>query len=154
MDVELLDRVMGAVEGVGKVDHFVGQLSTGWRKLRDEQRLQLGLPVAHRRPAARSETGRIQHHIVFLGTFATYGFPSPVYLCVHPHFPGMKAEDLAANDTPRSFCRGFDRSPCGIWCDQRRDPLRRPTGRTQRLRPAPSRIRASRARHSRHSPTL
>ncbi|KAJ7779542.1 hypothetical protein B0H14DRAFT_2961681 [Mycena olivaceomarginata] len=45
-DVEFLDQVMGAVEGVGKVDDFVGQLWTGWKTLRDEglvQPLQLGL---------------------------------------------------------------------------------------------------------------
>ncbi|KAJ7276425.1 hypothetical protein B0H12DRAFT_1085349 [Mycena haematopus] len=44
MDVEFLDNVMGAVDGVGKVDDFVGQLWTGWKNLRsDEMPLQLGL---------------------------------------------------------------------------------------------------------------
>jgi glutathione synthase len=40
-DVEFLDRVMGAVEGVGKVDDFVGQLWTGWKNLRDEGMIQV-----------------------------------------------------------------------------------------------------------------
>ncbi|KAH9831388.1 uncharacterized protein C8Q71DRAFT_301509 [Rhodofomes roseus] len=46
MDEEFLDRVMGEVEGVGKVDEFTGQLWRRWRKLRDEnvpRPLQLGL---------------------------------------------------------------------------------------------------------------
>jgi len=46
MDHEFLDKVMGAVKGVGKVDTFVGQLWSGWKQLRDEglvQPLQLGL---------------------------------------------------------------------------------------------------------------
>lgn len=36
MDNDFLDQVMGAVEGVGKVDEFVGQLWSGWKQLRDE----------------------------------------------------------------------------------------------------------------------
>jgi glutathione synthetase len=47
MDENFLDEVMGAITGVGAVDEFVGQLWTGWKKLRDEQSivqpLQLGL---------------------------------------------------------------------------------------------------------------
>ncbi|KIY73587.1 glutathione synthase [Cylindrobasidium torrendii FP15055 ss-10] len=47
MDTEFLDNVMGAEQGVGKVDNFTGQLWSGWKKLRDEnalaQPLQLGL---------------------------------------------------------------------------------------------------------------
>lgn len=35
MDEEFLDRVMGAEEGVGKVDDFIGELWRGWKKLRD-----------------------------------------------------------------------------------------------------------------------
>ena len=40
-DVEFLDRVMGAEQGVGKVDDFVGQLWRGWKKLRDEGLVQV-----------------------------------------------------------------------------------------------------------------
>lgn len=35
-DDEFLDKVMGGVEGVGKVDQFTGQLWTCWKRLRDE----------------------------------------------------------------------------------------------------------------------
>jgi glutathione synthase len=44
-DVEFLDQVMGAVEGVGKVDDFVGQLWTGWKTLRDEGLVQVGTHI-------------------------------------------------------------------------------------------------------------
>ncbi|EGO23546.1 hypothetical protein SERLADRAFT_408898 [Serpula lacrymans var. lacrymans S7.9] len=46
MDEAFLDRVMGAVEGVGKADEFVGTLWRGWKEVREEglvQTLQLGL---------------------------------------------------------------------------------------------------------------
>lgn len=43
LDEEFLDRVMGEVEGVGKVDEFTGQLWRRWRKLRDEGVVQVGL---------------------------------------------------------------------------------------------------------------
>lgn len=35
MDEEFLDRVMGTEQGVGKVDDFVGQLWSGWKRIRD-----------------------------------------------------------------------------------------------------------------------
>ncbi|KAF9522572.1 hypothetical protein CPB83DRAFT_776905 [Crepidotus variabilis] len=46
MDDEFLDKVMGAEEGLGKVDDFIGQLWRGWKQLRDDglaQPLHLGL---------------------------------------------------------------------------------------------------------------
>ena len=36
MDEAFLDRIMGGIEGVGKVDDFVGTMWKGWKKLRDE----------------------------------------------------------------------------------------------------------------------
>lgn len=35
MDVGFLDRVMGAEQGVGSVDSFIGQLWKGWKQLRE-----------------------------------------------------------------------------------------------------------------------
>jgi hypothetical protein len=35
-DEKFLDRVMGGVDGVGKVDEFTGQLWRCWKQLRDE----------------------------------------------------------------------------------------------------------------------
>ena len=37
MDEAFLDHVMGEVEGVGKVDDFVGTMWRGWKRLRDEK---------------------------------------------------------------------------------------------------------------------
>lgn len=37
MDEHFLDRVMGEVDGIGKVDEFTGQLWRRWRRLRDEK---------------------------------------------------------------------------------------------------------------------
>lgn len=34
MDEEFLDEIMGTEKGVGKVDDFIGQLWTGWKRLR------------------------------------------------------------------------------------------------------------------------
>jgi hypothetical protein len=36
LDEEFLDNVMGAVDGVGAVDEFVGNLWRGWKQLREE----------------------------------------------------------------------------------------------------------------------
>ncbi len=36
MDEAFLDKVMGEVEGAGRVDSFTGQLWRGWKQLRDE----------------------------------------------------------------------------------------------------------------------
>lgn len=45
MDNEFLDNVMGEVEGVGKVDEFVGQLWRGWKHLRDEGLVQVSFDI-------------------------------------------------------------------------------------------------------------
>ena len=95
MDEEFLDRVMGEVEGVGKVDEFTGQLWRRWRRLRDEgaprvcvysrdmvytsltmalhvalaiRALPLGLPRTRSRQWRDhlTEASRIQHHIVLV----------------------------------------------------------------------------------------
>ena len=44
-DIAFLDRVMGEVEGVGKVDEFTGQLWRRWKKLRDERHGNLVQPL-------------------------------------------------------------------------------------------------------------
>lgn len=41
MDEVFLDRVMGDLEGVGKVDEFVGQLWRGWKQVRDQDNVQV-----------------------------------------------------------------------------------------------------------------
>lgn len=41
MDNDFLDTVMGAEQGLGKVDPFIGQLWKGWKQLREEQLAQV-----------------------------------------------------------------------------------------------------------------
>lgn len=41
MDDDFLDEIMGAEKGVGKVDDFIGQLWTGWKRLRDAGLVQV-----------------------------------------------------------------------------------------------------------------
>ena len=41
MDDEFLDDIMVAEKGVGKVDDFIGQLWTGWKRLRDAGLVQV-----------------------------------------------------------------------------------------------------------------
>lgn len=40
-DVAFLDRVMGAVEGVGRADAFTGELWKRWKRVRDEGVVQV-----------------------------------------------------------------------------------------------------------------
>jgi glutathione synthase len=49
MDEEFLDKIMGAEEGVGKVDDFIGHLWRGWKKLRDAGLAQVR-PFLQREP--------------------------------------------------------------------------------------------------------
>lgn len=44
-DVAFLDRVMGQIEGVGKVDEFTGQLWERWKRLRDERHGKIVQPL-------------------------------------------------------------------------------------------------------------
>jgi len=46
MDDYFLDKVMGAVEGVGKVDEFTGRLWRGWKDIRDEGVVQVLTPTS------------------------------------------------------------------------------------------------------------
>lgn len=39
MDTSFLDEIMGAEQGVGRVDDFIGQLWRGWKSLRDDGKL-------------------------------------------------------------------------------------------------------------------
>lgn len=50
MDDDFLDEVMGAVEGIGKVDEFTGRLWRGWKDIRNEGVVQVltpAFPEAH-----------------------------------------------------------------------------------------------------------
>jgi hypothetical protein len=62
MDVEFLDRVMGAEEGVGAVDEFTGALWRGWKALRDANAVPAvrTTPSAHFPRSARSRAARAE----------------------------------------------------------------------------------------------
>lgn len=53
LDEDFLDTVMGTEGGVGKVDDFIGQLWTGWKALRDEGLVQVGIGRLEDEPADR-----------------------------------------------------------------------------------------------------
>lgn len=104
-DESFLDRVMGEVDGVGKVDEFTGQLWRRWRRLRDEGVVQVWLYHARRvvtvrdlRPTASAtrslslglsaacarqwgtdlaQAGGIQHNIVVVWGVVGAGCRSP-----------------------------------------------------------------------------
>ncbi|KAG8885934.1 hypothetical protein FRB98_001540 [Tulasnella sp. 332] len=72
LDMPFLDRVMGAEEGVGKVDEFMGTLWKGWKLMRDEgsltQKGAKGLlppPVSNR---SSNQTG-LKNKAYHLGIF-------------------------------------------------------------------------------------
>ncbi|KAF7291892.1 Glutathione synthetase [Mycena indigotica] len=121
LDVEFLDRVMGTVEGVGKVDNFVGQLWTGWKKLRDEgsgliQPLQLGLfrsdYLMH-----SSETELSLKQVEFNTISSSFGPLSQQTAALHRHlfastgyfnsYSSMKAEDFPTNETIAGLVSGL-----------------------------------------------
>ncbi|KAJ7704289.1 glutathione synthase [Mycena rosella] len=121
MDVEFLDKVMGSVEGVGKVDDFVGQLWTGWKNLRDEgivQPLQLGLfrsdyllhaglngePLSLKQVefnTISSSFGTLSQHTAALHR---YLYATTSYYNVHPD---MKPDDFPPNDTTAGLVEGL-----------------------------------------------
>ncbi|CAK5284402.1 unnamed protein product [Mycena citricolor] len=122
MDEEFLDRVMGAVDGVGKVDDFVGQLWTGWKKLRDEgglvQPLHLGLfrsdYLLHcTAPESPLELKQVEFNTIS----SSFGALSERTAALHRYLhattsyydlhPGMKTEDFPANTTTTGLVEGL-----------------------------------------------
>ncbi|KAJ7201653.1 glutathione synthase [Mycena pura] len=120
-DVEFLDKVMGTVEGVGRVDDFVGQLWMGWKRLRDEgmiQPLQLGLfrsdYLLH--AGAGGESVSLKQ-VEFNTISSSFGPLSQRTAVLHRYlyattsyynaFPSMKAGDFPANDTTAGLVEGL-----------------------------------------------
>ena len=67
-DDKFLDKIMGAVEGIGRVDEFTGQLWKCWKQLRDEGVQQVRdrvlwntLSDGHPRPGTWVCSGRITY---------------------------------------------------------------------------------------------
>ncbi|KAJ7823645.1 hypothetical protein B0H13DRAFT_2681398 [Mycena leptocephala] len=120
-DVEFLDRVMGSVEGVGKVDDFVGQLWTGWKNLRDEgmiQPLQLGLFRSDYLLHAGSNGEPLSLKQVEFNTISSsFGALSERTAALHRYLyattsyynrcPEMKPEDFPPNNTTAGLVEGL-----------------------------------------------
>ncbi|KAI0345594.1 glutathione synthase [Trametopsis cervina] len=120
-DVDFLDQTMGAVEGVGKVDEFQGNLWKRWRKVRDSgvvQPLQLGLfrsdymvhlPDANEPASLKqvefntisSSFGALSERIAALHR---YLFTSTGYYETSPY---LKAENLPENRTTSGLAEGL-----------------------------------------------
>ncbi|KAJ7628557.1 glutathione synthase [Roridomyces roridus] len=122
-DVEFLDKVMGSIEGVGKVDHFVGQLWAGWKVLRDEgglvqQPLQLGLFRSDYLLHASSTGEPLGLKQVEFNTISSsFGTLSQRTAALHRHlyastgyynvYPGMKSGAFPVNNTTAGLVEGL-----------------------------------------------
>ncbi|KAJ7094015.1 hypothetical protein B0H15DRAFT_1020657 [Mycena belliarum] len=121
MDVQFLDSVMGSIEGVGKVDEFVGQLWTGWRSLRDEglvQPLQLGLfrsdYLLH---AGLNDEPLSLKQVEFNTISSSFGTLSERTAALHRYlfaatsyfnaYPDMKPDDFPPNNTTAGLVEGL-----------------------------------------------
>ncbi|KAG8999655.1 hypothetical protein FRB94_003870 [Tulasnella sp. JGI-2019a] len=123
LDVPFLDRVMGAVEGVGKVDEFMGTLWKGWKALRDEGSLpqvyHLGLfrsdYMLHQESSA-SQTFAIKQ-VEFNTISVSFGALSEKvaalhrYLCKATGYYGtaecLQASNMPPNDTVKGLAQGL-----------------------------------------------
>ncbi|KAJ6612796.1 hypothetical protein B0H10DRAFT_2165465 [Mycena sp. CBHHK59/15] len=120
-DVEFLDKVMGGVEGVGRVDDFVGQLWAGWKNLRDAglvQPLQLGLfrsdYLLH---AGRKDEPLTLKQVEFNTISSSFGTLSQRTAALHRYLyastsyhnvsPDIKAENFPPNDTTAGLVEGL-----------------------------------------------
>ncbi|KAJ7624993.1 hypothetical protein DFH06DRAFT_1285286 [Mycena polygramma] len=120
-DVQFLDSVMGAIDGVGKVDDFVGQLWTGWKSLRDEgmiQPLQLGLfrsdYLLH---AGLNDEPLSLKQVEFNTISSSFGTLSERTAALHRYlyaatsyydvYPDMKPGDFPPNNTTAGLVEGL-----------------------------------------------
>ncbi|KAF8230028.1 glutathione synthase [Tricholoma matsutake] len=120
MDEEFLDRVMGADQGVGKVDDFIGQLWNGWKRLRDEglvQPLHLGLfrsdYLLHAPPNDTISLKQVEFNTISVSfgclservaSLHRYLYSSTQYYNTSPH---LRAEHFPENDTIAGLVEGL-----------------------------------------------
>ncbi|KAF7323690.1 Glutathione synthetase [Mycena kentingensis (nom. inval.)] len=115
-DTDFLDRVMGAEQGVGQVDEFVGQLWSGWKRLRDEglvQPLQLGLFRSDYLLHGGNELKQVEFNTISssFGTLSERTAALHCYLLAATGYfnayPGLKAENFPANETTAGLVEGL-----------------------------------------------
>ncbi|KAI5995188.1 glutathione synthase [Pisolithus albus] len=121
MDDDFLDKVMGAVVGVGKADEFVGTLWRGWRAIRDEgivQPLHLGLFRSDYLLHTGEGDGRISLKQVEFNTISSsFGPLSERTAAMHRYLhaltnyfgvsPYFKSENFPPNDTTARLAEGL-----------------------------------------------
>ncbi|KAG5641608.1 hypothetical protein DXG03_004645 [Asterophora parasitica] len=120
LDEEFLDRIMGAENGVGKVDDFIGQLWTGWRQLRDEglvQPLHLGLFRSDYLLHAPPDQAPTLKQVEFNTISVSFGALSERTAGLHRYLqaatqyynssPHIRPENFPANDTVAGLVEGL-----------------------------------------------
>ncbi|KAF9499102.1 glutathione synthase [Pleurotus eryngii] len=120
MDNDFLDQVMGAVEGVGKVDEFVGQLWSGWKQLRDEgveQTLHLGLFRSDYLLHENADSTLGLKQVEFNTISSSFGTLSQRIASLHRYLlsatayygssPILSADNLPANTTTAGLAAGL-----------------------------------------------
>ncbi|KAH9900994.1 glutathione synthase [Cubamyces lactineus] len=122
MDEEFLDRVMGAEQGVGRVDEFTGQLWRLWKRLRDQgikQTRHLGLfrsDYLLHTPSHGSASLELKQ-VEFNTISSSFGALSQNVSKLHRHLlatteyfnasPLLKLENLPPNDTIAGLAEGL-----------------------------------------------
>ncbi|KAH7909680.1 glutathione synthase [Hygrophoropsis aurantiaca] len=120
MDEEFLDKVMGAVEGVGRADDFVGTLWKGWKAVRDEgiaQPLQLGLFRSDYLLHTGEGPGLSLKQVEFNTISSSFGPLSERTAAMHRHLhaftnyygasPYFKAKNFPPNNTVAGLAEGL-----------------------------------------------
>ncbi|KAI8998583.1 glutathione synthase [Trametes punicea] len=121
LDEAFLDRVMGAAQGVGRVDEFTGQLWRLWKRLRDQgisQPRHLGLfrsdYLLHKSDAsAQLELKQVEFNTIS----SSFGALSENVAKLHRHLlatteyynssPILRPENLPPNDTVAGLAEGL-----------------------------------------------
>ncbi|KAL4080595.1 hypothetical protein J3A83DRAFT_4084540 [Scleroderma citrinum] len=121
MDDDFLDKVMGAVEGAGKVDDFTGTLWRGWKDIRDEgivQPLHLGLFRSDYLLHTGEEDGKLSFKQVEFNTISSsFGALSERAASMHRYLQALtnyygvsshlKPENFPANDSTKGLAEGL-----------------------------------------------
>ncbi|KAH7885005.1 glutathione synthase [Phlebopus sp. FC_14] len=121
MDDEFLDRVMGAVDGVGRADEFTGTLWRGWKQIRDEgivQPFHLGLFRSDYLLHTHGEEGGFGLKQVEFNTISSsFGTLSERAAAMHRYLhavtgyygvsSNLKAENFPPNNTTSGLAEGL-----------------------------------------------
>ncbi|KAF9649777.1 glutathione synthase [Thelephora ganbajun] len=120
-DERFLDKIMGSVDGVGKVDRFTGQLWGCWKQLRDEgiqQGWHLGLfrsdYLLHNPDCGKEVSLKQVEFNTISSSFGTLSYHAAAlhrYLAKSTSyfgaFPGFNLGDLPQNNAPAGLARGL-----------------------------------------------